>query len=86
MIYTFALNFNAVTFVGTPRTTHAVGKGGAIRITKPRAADSNGLLKFDAWSAWPADDSVFPSPPPVPVKRGTTASRYGRGTPSTGPC
>lgn len=66
MIYTFALNADAVAFVGQPRVTLACGKDGAIRITKPRVADSNGLLKFDAWSAWPSDDSMAGGGPPVP--------------------
>ena len=66
MIYTFALNADAVAFAGQPRVTLACGKGGAIRVTKPRAADSNGLLQYDAWSAWPSDDSMAGGGPPVP--------------------
>lgn len=66
MIYTFALNADAVAFSGQPRATLACGKDGAIRITKPRAAASGGLLQFDAWSAWPADDSMAGGGPPVP--------------------
>ena len=66
MEYKFALNFNAVTFTGDPHTTHYPGKGGAIRISKPLVAASSGLLKWDAWSAWPSDDSMAGGGPPVP--------------------
>lgn len=66
MIYEFALNFNAVTFAGVPRTVHTPGREALLRVSKPLAADSAGRLLFDAWSAWPADDSMAGGGPPVP--------------------
>ena len=67
MIYEFALNFDAVSFGGVPRTVHTPGREGLLRITKPRAALSNGRLQFDAWSAYPDDTGIFPGgSSPVP--------------------
>lgn len=67
MIYEFALNFNAVTFGGVPRTVHTPGREGLLRITKPLAAASGGKLQFDAWSAYPDDTGVYPGgSSPVP--------------------
>lgn len=69
MIYKFALNFNAALFGGTPRTVHSPGKTGMLRISKPLAANSGGLLQYDAWSAWDNDAGVYPGGnSPVPGK------------------
>lgn len=41
-------------------------------ITKPRVADSNGLLFYDAYSLWPGDNG----PPPPPVANQTWNNRF----------
>jgi len=37
----------------------------AVRFSKPLAADSDGLLSWDAYSAWPSDGYSGSNPPPV---------------------
>ena len=63
-----AVGFNqfAKNFGVTPSTTYSPGRGGVLRISKPRAADSGGKLTWDAWSAWDNDAGVGGGNSPVP--------------------
>lgn len=67
-VFSSTVGFNqaAVNFGSTPSTTYSPGRTGVIRISKPRAADSGGLLTWDAWSAWNNDAGVGGGGSPVP--------------------
>lgn len=63
---TFGFNQAATAFGSAPATTYSPGRGGVIRISKPRAATTGGLLTYDAWSAWNNDAGVGGGGSPVP--------------------
>lgn len=65
-IATYGFNQAATAFGSAPSTTYSPGRGGVLRISKPRVADSGGLLTWDAWSAWNNDAGVGGSGSPVP--------------------
>lgn len=64
-----ALNIDANSFTAGNTTsggaTLAALVSQSLVITKPRIADSGGLLTWDAWSGWPSNGSVSPPPPVV---------------------
>ena len=63
-----AVGFNqqATNFGVAPATTYSPGRGGILRISKPRAAESGGKLTWDAWSAWNNDAGIGGGNSPVP--------------------
>lgn len=63
---TVGLNLVATSFGSAPSTIYSPGAAGVLRISKPKAADSGGLLTWDAWSAWNNDAGVGGGGSPVP--------------------
>jgi len=61
-----AVNLVATSFGSAPSTVYSPGRAGVIRISKPRAAASGGLLTYDAWSAWNNDAGIGGGNSPVP--------------------
>lgn len=62
-----ALNIDANSFTSANTSSGGLSVSMAadqfLVITKPRVADSGGLLTWDGWSAWPTDGTLSPPPP-----------------------
>lgn len=65
---TFALNIIATAFVSSTQglVVNMSSPAETLMLTKPRAAESDGALIWDAWSAWPNDAATSPGTVPIP--------------------